>query len=206
MEKPRIKFVSSWDDGGIMDVRLAALLKEYGLPGIFFIPSNHAISQHNLEIIAKDFEIGGHTVSHFQDMKFLDDKTLMREIKDNKIYLEHFIAGKEITKFCYPRGRYDDRVIEAVKRCGFTSARTTIVLKTGFEDPFKQPTAIHVFQRNEYDGEPWEKKAKFMAGVASSHDGLFHIWGHSKEIERDSNWGKLEAFFKWLVKNYQIEV
>lgn len=204
-QKPKLRFVSSWDDGDPLDRKVLQLLLEHNLPGIFYLPSVAAVEPAVKLLVQSGFEIGGHTVSHPQDLKLLDDDQLNYEIMANKDQLETVI-GKPITKFCYPRGRYDDRVIEAVKKAGYTEARTTEVLKVDTEgvDPFKTPTTIHVFNRQEYQGRDWFDVAKSYAIHASEVGGLFHIWGHSWEIEQLNQWEELGDFFFWLSTNYQL--
>mgnify|MGYP007100077184 CR=1 FL=1 len=198
-----LRFVSSWDDGGVEDMRLAQLLKKYNLPAIFFIPTCSPLRDKDIKELNKDFEIGGHTVSHPQDLQKLSREEMIREIVDNKIWLEETI-GYPVTKFCYPRGRYNDEVTIAVQAAGFTSARTTKVLQTKYSNPFQMPTSIHVFQRDEYKGKDWVEVARGMVLIAAQTNGIFHLWGHSAEISKWKNWEKLEAFFKWLVENYKI--
>lgn len=200
----QLRFVSSWDDGRIQDLQLAALLRKYKLPAIFYIPSTVCDLDHAQIIdLAKDFEIGGHTMTHPQDIKQLKSKDVWWEISENKSDLQG-ILGKEITKFCYPRGRFNDRVVELVKKAGYSEARTTKVLKTVMSDPFRSPTTIHVFQRPEYMGIDWFMLAQAQAEVAAKNGSTFHIWGHSWEIDRDGNWSRLEEFFDWLKVNYKI--
>lgn len=205
MDEPKVKlrFTSSWDDGDERDYKLAELLLKHRLPGIFYMPSL-GVDIKLIEFLFKSgFEIGGHTVSHPQDLKILDDNDLDYEIMVNKDQLESVI-GQKITKFCYPRGRYDDRVIEAVKKAGYIESRTTEVFKTDRDDPMKTPSTIHVFPRKEYEGKPWHIVAKAYAKHAADVGGLFHIWGHSWEIEQLNQWDELDAFFNWLTYNYQL--
>lgn len=184
-------------------MRLAGLLRQYGLPATFYIPNCCELSEDQIIELGRDFGIGGHTVSHYQDLKSLSDAMIYCEVMDNKTWLEDLV-GRDIDRFCYPRGRYNDRVKDIVKICGFKSARTTIVLRTGSDDPFQTDTTIHVFQRREYGGRSWIEVAKEWAQKASEAGGIFHIWGHSKELDRFSEWERLEEFFKWLINNFEI--
>jgi peptidoglycan/xylan/chitin deacetylase (PgdA/CDA1 family) len=68
--------------------------------------------------LSKDFEIGGHSKTHPADLKNLEDELMYQELHDNKKWLE-YLTGKKLTKFCPPRGRYDDRVIGIIKKAGF---------------------------------------------------------------------------------------
>ncbi len=202
--KPHLRITSSWDDGNVLDIYLASLLKTYGIPGVFYLPSNGGLEpEHIRRLDAIGFEIGGHTVNHPQDLKLLNDEHLQYEIGDNKHWLQS-ILDKEITKFCYPRGRYDERVIEAVKQAGYESARTTTVLRIDNYFPYETSTTIHVYQRAEYEDISWFEVAKTYAKWASESQGLFHIWGHSWEIDRDNNWFELEKLFRWLNDNFEL--
>lgn len=204
MEKARLNFISSWDDGRAEDIRLSELLLKYNIPAIFYIPDcGHLTTEDIQKLDSQGFEIGGHTVSHPQDMKSLDDDRLKYEIEGNKEWLEA-ILNKKITKFCYPRGRYDDRVIEAVKAAGYESARTTRVLSVQQIDPFTEGTTIHVYPRHEYQHEGWRPTAESFVRLCAENNLLFHIWGHSWEIEKFGQWEALEEFFKWLSQNYQL--
>lgn len=206
--KPKLRFASSWDDGHAFDEELADMLKKFGLPGTFYLPGD-GTEQAPLNaslikrLVADGFEVGGHTINHPADLKLLSDEDIYAEIEGNKKMLEA-LSGQKITKFCYPRGRYDKRAIEALKKLGFTSARTTMVLRTSITDPFQTPTSIHVYQRTEYGKMDWDGGARIMVAQAVRNRGIFHIWGHSWEISRDGNWEKLSAFFEWLVANYEI--
>ena len=67
----KLLVTTSWDDGHKLDIRLAALLKKYGIKGTFYIcPQDHEfknedlLSTQDILTISKDFEIGGHTITH----------------------------------------------------------------------------------------------------------------------------------------------
>ena len=77
---------TSWDDGHVLDARLAALLKKYNLPATFYIaPKNREFSQSELlsrkeiKALAKDFEIGSHTMTH-PVLTTLSDKEIEKEL------------------------------------------------------------------------------------------------------------------------------
>ncbi|MDZ4228343.1 MAG: polysaccharide deacetylase family protein [Candidatus Levybacteria bacterium] len=209
MTREKIRFDSSWDDAHPFDEELADLLKKFNLPGTFYLPGNvgpeYPINASLVKkLVDQGFEIGGHTVSHPQDLKQLSVEQILKEISDNKQALET-LSGQKVTKFCYPRGRYDDRVIRILKGLGFTYARTTEVLRLTRENAFRTPTSIHVYQRKEYGDHDWVEMANSMVELATrSMGGVFHIWGHSWELTKFNNWEKLESFFAWLTENYEI--
>lgn len=195
--------MTSWDDGRREDLKIVQLLKKYELPGIFFLPNNGDLTEDEIRELGKDFEIGGHTVNHPNDMKVLDDSQIHSEVSGNKMWLEG-ILGYEIDWFCYPRGRYDERVIDALKVHGFKYARTTIVNKLStFKDPYRIDTAIHAYQRSEYDGVDWVEHGKRLLQKAKDNNGIFHLWGHSWEIDKNDQWSKIEELFK--VMNSYLE-
>lgn len=113
---------------------VAPLLKQYGFGATFF-PCNFdakwrekyadtLMTPEQLAGLQKmGFEIGNHTDSHLT----LTDVPLEKceqEIAAFQKYLND--AGVEnVTSFAYPCGVYNDEVVSAVKKAGFTLARTT---------------------------------------------------------------------------------
>lgn len=148
------------------------------------------------------FKIGGHTVTHPENMRYLSPGALDWEIQNNKNFIEELIK-KEITDFCHPGGRYDENVIEAVKRAGFKTARTTLINNTDIPaDPYQIKTTIHVLPtRWEYNGKYWLDCAIAKFDEAKKKDGYFHVWGHGWEIENFNLWVDLENLFYYINKN-----
>lgn len=203
-----LKLVFSFDDGYVEDLRVAELLEKYGFQGIFFIPTRTELSEDQIRKLAEKHIIGGHTVNHPMDMKELTEEQIQFEIEDNREWLRE-ITGQEVEVFCYPRGRYDERVIAALKRAGYLEARTTAI---GWhfgvpEDPYRVPTTAHIFNRREYNGMRWQDYSKMMFDKAMHSarkfgNGHFHLWGHTKiEIERFNWWEDLENLLKYIHEN-----
>lgn len=197
----------SFDDGSIEDLRVAELLEKYGFTGTFFIPSKNDLSREEILKLAEKHKVGGHTISHPQDLKLLDDVDLDYEIGGNRKWLQD-LTGQPVDDFCYPRGRYDDRVIEAVKRAGFARARTTAV---GWhfgklEYPFRIPTTVHMYNRKEYNGMTWPEYAQVMFSKALHSarkfgHGYYHLWGHSWELTKFDCWQEFEDHLKYIYEN-----
>ena len=197
MFKPEFSF----DDGSIFDKKIAKLLEKYGFTGTFYIPSNCDLSPKIIKQISVNHEIGAHTETHPMDLKVLSYTDLILEIRNNRGWLRD-ITGQPINKFCYPRGRYNENVITALKDLCFEEARTTLVLKTDLQkDKFRKGTTIHIHQRSEYQGTPWPKIARSMFQQAKEKDGYFHLWGHGWEINRDKNWNKFEKLLEYIKDN-----
>jgi len=195
---------TSWDDGGFLDLRIASMLKKYNLPGVFYIIVDKVGTQGYMtwdEVKSLDragFKIGAHTMSHPSDLKALHDEQLHYEIQNSKDMIEA-VLGHQIYSFCYPRGRFDDRVIDFVAKAGFVEARTTGTpgIST-FDSPFKKPGTIHIFQRPEYEGKPIAQFAKETVDRVKKEGGYFNIWGHSKEIEENNLWGVLDEVLAYV--------
>lgn|SRR3990167_3016789 len=203
MAKGKLRAETSWDDGSLFDLKIAKLLLKHQMPGTFYISDSGSLDKPEIRHLGARFDIGGHTVSHVEDLKRLSDDELDYEVLVNKQHLEDCLRRK-ITKFCYPSGRYDERVIEAVKRAGYKEARTTIVLKTEGRDSFRTDTTIHTFPRREYKGRDWDEIGKEYAHAAARTGGYFHLWGHAADLERFSYWQRLRKFLQWLEDNFVI--
>lgn len=193
---------SSWDDGSKWDEKLVALLQKYEIPAVLYVPVRCEIGLKRIKEFSKlkGIEIGGHTFSHPTDLKLLREDFLKVEIEKAKEMMEISIE-KEITKFCYPRGRYNSFVKGMVKMAGYMEARTTKVLETDYpKDLFEKGTSIHVFKRKEYGESSWLDMAYRLFHESFVKKSYFHLWGHSWEVEKYHQWENLELFFKFLKK------
>jgi len=205
-----MKIVTSWDDGCKHDFKIVELLEKHELPGIFYWPCNLAKSKNVGKVkefltlndcieIAKKFDVGSHTVSH-QYLTDLNVKQARNEIFESKKFWED-VLKREITSFCYPRGRNNGLIRVLVKNAGYKDARTTIVGCTQKStDPILTNTTVHVgIDRVEYKGKCWEMYAREMLEKARKEENsIFHIFGHSWELEKEKDWKALDELFKEL--------
>ncbi len=206
MEK--IKIQSSWDDFCPQNYRLAELLKKYKIPAIFFIECDKLEKIKQIKDLANmGFEIGCHTRTHPADLKRLTKEQLSDEIISPRILLQAN-TGQSIDWFCYPKGKYDNRVKGIVEEAGYKFARTTKVEIPWSFDPLEIFTSWHCYNRKEYHGKPWLKYAKywlkfidnnFKKGTEASE---IHFWGHAWEIDKYDDWDNLEKLFKLINKKY----
>jgi len=212
---------TSWDDGHPLDLKLAEILDQYNLTGSFYVaPSNserQCIYSTELREIAEKFEIGAHTLTH-SVLNELDDITLNYEIRAGKEYLETII-GKAVTTFSYPKGIFNQKVKQAVIDAGFIGARTTERFCLGRpEDLFMIPTTMialqhpiyiqlgHVIRRKNWQGlvdflqigvnKSWVDIACSFFEKFLQRGGIYHLWGHSWEIEEHNLWDDLRQVFK----------
>lgn len=207
----KVFVTTSWDDGHVLDVRLARLLKKYGIKGTFYIspndrefPQDKLLTASQIKAIAEDFEIGAHTMTHPQLTGIRDDEA-RKEIADSKQYLEE-VTGKPVTSFCYPRGAYKPKHVAMVKEAGFTLARTVERFHASYTNPLTMPTTIHAY-RHWSDAWPIFKKVGFKKFLScylnwdklaielfnqTPNGEIFHLWGHSWEVDNNNDWERLE--------------
>lgn len=227
MEKLRI-VTTSWDDGERTDLRVAEMLESRGVRGTFYVPvqayqGRPALSHADLrELSASGFEIGAHTVSH-KLLWGLSSQELAQEIDPCKPTLED-IVGSEVRMFCYPCGRYDSRVVHALKRAGYQGARTVRMLATQLRfNPFEMPTSLQICPNprtiyfkniararkleslqlclaNFSKLGDWLELGKRLFDSVLEHGGVWHMYGHSYELEQWGLWEGLTEILDYVCK------
>jgi rhamnosyl/mannosyltransferase len=212
---------TSWDDGHKLDIRLAALLKKYNVPGTFYVsPRDHEIKKSDRltdaqikEIDADGFEIGAHTMTHPR-LTAVTDTQARREMQQSKNYLEKLL-GKPVLSFCYPGGNYLKHHVTMAAEVGFAYARTVKRFSFGLRGPLQEShTSVNTY--NHYQDlwkifkfagyNPlkvpyyfhWENLAKAMFDKVQKEGGIFHLWGHSWEVDGHGDWEKLEDVLKHI--------
>ena len=118
-------------DDGYRDLYTTAypILRAHGFKAVSYVVSGFVnspvsvTSEQVLEMDAHGIQIGAHTVSH-ADLTKLSSANLWHEVHDSKTSLEGLL-GHPVVDFCYPSGRVDDAVIQAVSAAGFQTATTT---------------------------------------------------------------------------------
>lgn len=211
-----IVITTSWDDGHPLDHKLAKLLSKFQMPGTFYIPckmkEKKLMPKDEIKLLSKQFEIGSHTLNH-TILTELSQEEMYNEILRGKELMEE-ICGK-ITSFAYVGGQYNDSVIEAVKKAGFRGARTAEFLRYRIRDPYEHHPTVHAYNRilasrwkqivtSEDKGlafstfssgtifRSWKDLAKKTLDYVFEHGGIWHIWGHSWELDENNDWENLE--------------
>jgi peptidoglycan/xylan/chitin deacetylase (PgdA/CDA1 family) len=216
---PRVIVTTSWDDGHVLDRKLADLLLSLRLPATFYIaPQNgewdksQCLTNRDLQVLARDFEIGGHTLNHVR-LRSVPEAVARREITEGKDALEQVI-GTRLRSFCYPGGSYGSQHPPMVEEAGFVMART---VRRGVtcvpEHPFETHTSVHAY-RHLVDGpatlrvahgnpkraarmyRSWDDFAVGLFDKVVATGGVFHIWGHSWEIDRRGEWSRLQRVLR----------
>lgn len=221
---------TSWDDGNRADLRIAELLAERGVSATFYIPIHYeerTLENRDLrDLAAQGFEIGGHGFSH-KLLWGLSPKELAEEIAPCKPMLEDII-GKPVPMFCYPCGRFDANVVHALEAAGYRGARTTRMLATRRNfNPFEIPTTVQGFphpsatylknaaRARKLEGletcatqfrhlGSWVELGKRLFDTALENGGVWHLYGHSWEIERFGLWDELRSLLDYVSRRQGV--
>jgi len=136
---PKKPIILSFDDGyqNFYDNAWPEL-KKHNMTAVVYIIVNDNSGMYMTpteikELSASGVEVGSHTLSHPDLSKGTIDKA-KAEIFDSKADLEK-ITGTKVVSFCYPSGKYNDAVIDAVKNAGYDFAVTTNGGIAKFSDP-----------------------------------------------------------------------
>ena len=201
----------SVDDGCSDDIRIAKLCEKLGLDVVFYWPVDltglgmmkgwESLSPSQEAYIARNHEIGSHTITHrYLTQISLDEATdeifASKEMLSNKY-------DQNITKFCYPRGYANERLITIVKNAGYEYARSTVIGHIGEpEDPLFASTAVHMGcpVRKEYEGTTWQDYGLRLFKEAKERNLDFEAWCHSWEVTKYNEWKNLEKFLKEISK------
>ena len=222
---------TSWDDGHPLDLRLAEMLSKYAIPATFYIPLKNdrdLVGSSEIRALGAQFEIGGHTVTHC-DMRSLSADAGLEEILGCKQVIEQ-ITGRACRSFCFPMGRYRTRHLDEVWNAGFRVARTVEIMSLDgprmHHDLYVLPTTMQVLPirlasifRNSARRMKLSNLICFLQVRRTSllataealllkgleRGGVFHLWGHSWEIEENGDWESLDSILE-LLSRYRDRV
>ncbi len=215
MRDPKVLVTTSWDDGHVLDGKIAELLDRYRLQGTFYIasqsvelPAGERLPPGEVRELAARFEVGGHTLTH-RRLPSLELAEARAEIRDGKEELES-ILGAAVTSFAYPGGEYETCHLPLVRDAGFRLGRTVRRFCTALgEDLLQVDTTVHAYRHwkdlpaisHTSPGRPgkavgrfwhWDTLAMDLFDLTLARGGVFHLWGHSWEIDARRDWGRLE--------------
>jgi len=165
--------------------------------------------------ISSRFEIGGHTAGHV-DLTTIPPADVSSEIITGKEQLEDLL-GKPLSMFCYPRGHFNEHIQEQVRKAGFSGARTASWFHGEYPtDPFRVHPTLHLYPHSPLvhighavkemnfralrDYVLLDRATSRLTRLAHNWlqrialtGGIFHLWGHSWEIEDLGLWSELES-------------
>jgi len=206
----------SYDDGTVQDIRLIELLNKYNLKCTFNLNSellstprilirnnnriNHyKIHKNDVKYVYEGHEIAVHTLTH-PNLTKCEDKEVIRQVELDRQNLSE-LAGYDVVGMAYPGGgiNNDDRVAEIIKNNTGIKYSRTITSNECFDPQTNlyrfNPTGWHL------DFDKMMSLGKEFIEMKTDTPKIFYIWGHSFEMDYDSDcWVKLEEFFK-LISN-----
>lgn len=225
---------TSWDDGGLQDLRLAELLAAHGLSGTFYVPRKTEfpgigpVEMRALQDMG--FEVGAHTLTH-RDIVLCRDEEARTEVAGSKEWVES-VTGRACSMFCFPRGRFCTRDLGIAAKAGFLGVRSVEYLSTDWprerEGIFLMATTVQAVRqtramvlKNLVSRGRWKRLLIRLPEVFCSGDwtdvglrlakevrddgGVFHLWGHSWEIERAGVWDNIDHLCRSLADMFAPE-
>ena len=216
---------TSWDDGHPLDIRVAELLNKYGLRGTFYVPmrAKHQImTASQLRELSTRFEVGAHTLAHTV-LTSVGSAIAWEEIAGGRLWLQDTLGGS-CFMFCPPSGKFSAQHIGMVRRAGYRGLRTVELLSLEFPrvvrgiavmattcQAFPHPPTAYFknsVKRGRYSAlwkyirsgcpREWDTIARQLLERATRGGGIFHLWGHSWELEESDQWQRLEDVLRLL--------
>ena len=214
-------FNVTYDDGVEQDVRLVALLHQYGIKGTFNL--NYGLMETEFEWVHENgmtvkrlsrqavtdlydgHEVASHTLTH-PYMSSLSHEEIRHEMASDKHALET-LFGREVAGFAVPFHYFSDEIAHCAAKCGFRYARMSEFTGsyTPWQDPFHWKCGFyHILPGlQEYVDRFLQTKEELA---------LCQIVGHSYDLDALSLWEATEDIFRkvsmcadiWLATNLEI--
>lgn len=224
--RPLSIVTTSWDDGDPKDLKIAELLWARQLRGTFYVPNigylgKKVLTAKDLQSLCEEgFEIGGHSVSHIS-LPGLPAERLKHEVGRCKEKLQQII-NNPVIMFCYPYGHYTRPVLREVQNQGYVGARTVSMLATAPEFlAFEMPTTLQAYphppltylrnlgKNRNVSGvwayltrfrrsKTWVELGKQLFREVFENGGIWHLYGHSWEIEELNLWDDLRELLDYV--------
>lgn len=143
---PRHPIVITFDDGyrSVYEVAFPVLRRKTW-PGMLnlevrFINKPWGLARTRIVLLLRaHWELASHTINH-RDLPSLGPAALEHEVLDSRFQLQRTF-GVPVRFFCYPAGRYNSTVIEAVKAAGYVGATST---RSGLAKPSELYTLARI--------------------------------------------------------------
>lgn len=187
------------------------------------------MNESQIKFINRYFDIGGHSYRHI-DLTKINIDTAKKEIYLGKKRLEN-ILNKNLYSFCYPKGKWNKEIIEILKNVGFIGARTIDLFNVEIKNPYLYGPTIEVYDHNllylfkqliksknlymyKFLLHMYEKNKIFRSSInwynlslltlkyVLNYGGIWHLYGHSWQVEKENNWFQLEKLFQTLKELY----
>jgi hypothetical protein len=223
--RSRTYVTTSWDDGHPLDLHVADLLTKYGLHGTFYVPmraQNGTMTAAQIRELARGFEIGAHALDHVV-LTRANEHQARQQIEGSKSWLEDS-TGLRCLMFCPPEGKYSRRHVTMVRRAGYLGLRSVELASLDYPRPkaglMLMPTSVQayphsavVFYKNAVKRAAfgnlwlyivhghltdWPDLAGSLLRRAVDDGGVFHLWGHSWELEKTGQWQRLDEVLRMM--------
>jgi peptidoglycan-N-acetylglucosamine deacetylase len=223
--RPATYVTTSWDDGHPSDLRVAELLAKHGVRGTFYVPmsaENNTMSAAQLRKLSAVFEIGAHTLNHVV-LTSATDQQARQEIVSSKSWVED-ITGVPCPMFCPPMGKYAARHLGMVRDAAYLGVRSVEMLSLDF--PRRKaglalmPTTVQAYpharlalarnaiKRRAFENlwrlavhgrtVDWPNLACSLLCRCLERGGVFHLWGHSWELQEMDQWQRLDDVLRLM--------
>jgi hypothetical protein len=173
-----------------------------------------------LRELARIFEVSAHTLDHI-DLTTVQPSEAEQQVREGRQRLEDMIETV-VHGFCYPRGKFNPVIREIVRKAGFAYARGNKNFCSALgNDRFAIPVTVQffphtkcVYARNLLKHGITRDRLRLCRPLMSGADlvacvkrlvdrfqgteGIFHLWGHSWELEKYELWEDLEDVFRYL--------
>lgn len=184
--------VMSFDDGGLQDQRLAALLQRYGLKGTFHLNSGllgrpDKVPREAVRSTYAGHEVSAHSVTH-PHLEPLGLAELTAEILGDRQSLEA-IVGTPVRGLAYPFGSTNPTLLQHLGDWGLVYGR--VVPTTG---DFRLPGDLTRWRGTCHHTGAAAAVGPFLAAPADRM-ALFFVWGHSWELDANTEtngWAAME--------------
>jgi peptidoglycan/xylan/chitin deacetylase (PgdA/CDA1 family) len=216
---------TSWDDGHPRDLRVAELLAKHNLVGTFYVPlitDKETMATAQVRDLSSDFEIGAHTLHHVI-LSRASQPLAWQEISNSKAWVED-TTGKRCQMFCPPEGKYRKIHLDMVLKAGYVGLRSVELMSLDFPRTMSGvmvlPTTVQSYPlgplaigKNALKrmaianmwrfvtrgrSTEWPVLARALLVDALKRGGVFHLWGHSWELEDTSQWHRLDEVFRFM--------
>ncbi len=220
-------FTTSWDDGHPLDFRVADMLRRHGLTGTFYIPRTAptgVMSEAEIRQLSQSFEIGAHTLNHV----FLTQTPTLQarqEISDSRLWVQS-LTGQACIMFCPPAGKFSSAHVRMIRDAGFVGLRSVemlslspprlhrglLIMPTTLQaHPHKPLSLLKNFAKRfsiqnlwryilHGNASDWPSAAASLLNLTARHGGVFHLWGHSWELEQANQWSRLDQVFALMAQ------
>ncbi len=202
----------SYDDGRANDRKLVEILNRHGLRATFnLVPGwldgalPNCVARGEVSELYCGHEIANHTLNH-PFLENLNSAQVAEEVLEARRQLE-MLAGYPVPGFAYPFGTRNENIVAQLTAAGVAYARTASDTRK-----FQLPPDWMAWQPTSHHCQATELVEPFFAYPYTL--ALFHIWGHSNEIDADNSfgWNEFERLCQlvanhadtWYATNLQI--